>query len=109
VNVTAVSAASESGEGLPGRSLSAERNHRKIVLAAAYRIFAMNGYDHHLAGHITARDPEFLDQFWVAPLGPWFGKITKPLAGWYSMSRKETASPPHWETSGPSFCRIMAS
>jgi ribulose-5-phosphate 4-epimerase/fuculose-1-phosphate aldolase len=35
----------------------------------------LKGYDHGLAGHITARDPEFADRFWVAPLGPWFGHI----------------------------------
>ena len=58
-----------------GRSLEAERLHRKRRLAASYRIFALKGYDHGLAGHITARDPEYHDRFWVAPLGPWFGHI----------------------------------
>ncbi|MEA3150936.1 MAG: hypothetical protein QOD56_1875 [Gammaproteobacteria bacterium] len=59
----------------PRTSLQAERQHRKSRLAASYRIFALKGYDHGLAGHITARDPEFPDRFWVAPLGPWFGHI----------------------------------
>jgi len=59
----------------PRASLEAERQHRKSRLAASYRIFAQKGYDHGLAGHITARDPEFADQFWVAPIGPWFGHI----------------------------------
>ncbi len=59
----------------PRTSLAAERVHRKSRLAAAYRIFADKGYDHGLAGHITARDPEFTDRFWVAPIGPWFGHI----------------------------------
>jgi ribulose-5-phosphate 4-epimerase/fuculose-1-phosphate aldolase len=59
----------------PRGTVAAERQHRKSRLAAAYRIFAVKGYDHGLAGHITARDPEFPDQFWVAPLGPWFGHI----------------------------------
>jgi len=59
----------------PRSSIRAERQHRKERLAASYRIFALKGYDHGLAGHITARDPEFADRFWVAPLGPWFGHI----------------------------------
>jgi ribulose-5-phosphate 4-epimerase/fuculose-1-phosphate aldolase len=57
------------------RGVEEQRLHRKRRLAAAYRIFALEGYDHSLAGHITARDPEFHDQFWVAPIGPWFGHI----------------------------------
>jgi ribulose-5-phosphate 4-epimerase/fuculose-1-phosphate aldolase len=56
-------------------SIAEERQHRKSRLAAAYRIFAQKGYDLGLAGHITARDPEFADRFWVAPIGPWFGHI----------------------------------
>jgi len=59
----------------PRVSLEAERQHRKSRLAASYRIFALKGYDLGLAGHITARDPEFPDRFWVAPIGPWFGHI----------------------------------
>ena len=59
----------------PRTSFAAERQHRKSRLAASYRIFASKGYDHGLAGHITARDPEFDDRFWVAPIGPWFGHI----------------------------------
>jgi len=59
----------------PRTTLEDEREHRKSRLAASYRIFASKGYDHGLAGHITARDPEFADRFWVAPIGPWFGHI----------------------------------
>jgi ribulose-5-phosphate 4-epimerase/fuculose-1-phosphate aldolase len=44
-----------------------ERLYRKQRLAAAYRLFARNGYDMGGAGHITARDPEFPDHFWVNP------------------------------------------
>lgn len=62
--------------GEPARAtFEEERLHRKRRLAAAYRVFALKGYDHGLAGHITARDPEFEDRFWVAPIGPWFGHI----------------------------------
>ncbi len=59
----------------PRASIAEERLHRQRRLAAGYRIFALKGYDHGLAGHITARDPEFEDRFWVAPIGPWFGHI----------------------------------
>jgi ribulose-5-phosphate 4-epimerase/fuculose-1-phosphate aldolase len=59
----------------PVRSVEEERLHRKRRLAASYRVFALKGYDNGLAGHITARDPEHEDRFWVAPLGPWFGHI----------------------------------
>ncbi len=56
-------------------SPEAERLHRKQRLAAAFRIFARRGFDQGLAGHITARDPELTDHFWVNPLGRHFGQI----------------------------------
>lgn len=59
----------------PRYTIEEERLHRKRRLAASYRIFAQKGYDLSLAGHITARDPEHEDRFWVAPIGPWFGHI----------------------------------
>lgn len=52
-----------------------ERLHRKQRLAAALRLFAKYGFDEGVAGHITARDPEFLDSFWVNPFGMHFGEI----------------------------------
>lgn len=52
-----------------------ERRHRKERLAAAFRLFARLGFDEGVAGHITARDPERLDQFWVNPFGMHFGQI----------------------------------
>lgn len=69
------SAAFSLGREEAPRDIAEERLHRKRRLAAAYRIFALKGYDHGLAGHITARDPEYEDRFWVAPMGPWFGHI----------------------------------
>ena len=45
------------------------RRHRKQRLAAAFRLFGHFGFDEGVAGHITARDPEQLDHFWVNPLG----------------------------------------
>jgi ribulose-5-phosphate 4-epimerase/fuculose-1-phosphate aldolase len=53
-----------------------ERLYRKQRLAAAYRLFARNGYDTGGAGHITARDPEFPDHFWVNPHCVHFSRIS---------------------------------
>jgi ribulose-5-phosphate 4-epimerase/fuculose-1-phosphate aldolase len=55
--------------------LDDERRHRKQRLAAAFRLFGQFGFDEGVAGHITARDPERLDHFWVNPLGMNFKQI----------------------------------
>ena len=52
-----------------------ERLHRKQRLAAAFRLFARYGFDEGVAGHITVRDPEFSNRFWVNPFGMYFGHI----------------------------------
>lgn len=52
-----------------------ERLYRKQRLAAAFRLFARFGFSEGTADHITARDPEFTDHFWVNPLGKYFGHI----------------------------------
>ncbi|MBD2215336.1 class II aldolase/adducin family protein [Calothrix sp. FACHB-156] len=52
-----------------------ERLYRKQRLAAAFRLFGRFGFSEGIAGHITARDPEFTDHFWVNPLGTYFGHI----------------------------------
>lgn len=52
-----------------------ERLHRKQRLAATFRLFARYGFDEGVAGHVTARDPERLDHFWVNPFGMYFGHI----------------------------------
>jgi len=59
----------------PRTSHAAERRHRQETLAVAFRLFAQQGFDYGLAGHITARDPEFTDHFWVNPLGIHFSQI----------------------------------
>ena len=56
-------------------SVEEERLHRKQRLAAAFRLFARFGFDEGVAGHITARDPEKHDYFWVNPFGMDFGQI----------------------------------
>src|SRR5271167_3355156 len=52
-----------------------ERLHRKRMLAAAFRLFSRFGFDEGVAGHITARDPDQRDHFWVNPFGMHFGQI----------------------------------
>ncbi len=52
-----------------------ERLYRKQRLAASFRLFSRFGFDEGVAGHITARDPEHLDHFWVNPFGVHFGHI----------------------------------
>jgi ribulose-5-phosphate 4-epimerase/fuculose-1-phosphate aldolase len=56
-------------------SVEQERLHRKQRLAAAFRLFSKFGFDEGVAGHITARDPERPDHFWVNPFGVHFGMI----------------------------------
>lgn len=56
-------------------SVEEERQHRKQRLAAGFRLFGKFGFDEGVAGHITARDPEHLDQFWVNPFGMSFKQI----------------------------------
>ncbi|HZQ87968.1 MAG TPA: class II aldolase/adducin family protein [Acidimicrobiales bacterium] len=52
-----------------------ERLHRKQRLAAGFRLFSRFGFDEGVAGHITARDPELTDHFWVNPFAMHFGHI----------------------------------
>ncbi len=55
---------------------AAERQHRKERLAGAFRLFGRFGFSEGVAGHITARDPERPDHFWVNPFGVPFGHIS---------------------------------
>jgi ribulose-5-phosphate 4-epimerase/fuculose-1-phosphate aldolase len=52
-----------------------ERMHRKVQLAAAFRMFSKAGLDEGVAGHVTARDPEHTDSYWVNPFGMHFSLI----------------------------------
>src|SRR5256886_12710881 len=56
-------------------SVEEERLHRKQRLAAGFRLFSRFGFDEGVAGHITARDPELSDHFWVNPFGMHFGHV----------------------------------
>ncbi len=56
-------------------SVAEERLHRQQRLASAFRLFAKFGFSEGVAGHITARDPELSDHFWVNPFGMHFAHI----------------------------------
>jgi ribulose-5-phosphate 4-epimerase/fuculose-1-phosphate aldolase len=52
-----------------------ERLHLKQRMAAAFRLFDRFGFNEGVAGHLTGRDPEFPDTFWVNPFGHSFGLV----------------------------------
>jgi ribulose-5-phosphate 4-epimerase/fuculose-1-phosphate aldolase len=52
-----------------------ERHYRKTHLAGALRVFGRFGFSEGVAGHITVRDPEYPDHFWVNPFGMSFRHI----------------------------------
>ena len=52
-----------------------ERRYRKTHLAGALRIFGRFGFSEGVAGHITVRDPEYPELFWVNPFGMSFRHI----------------------------------
>src|SRR5580658_8996942 len=56
-------------------SVEEERLERKQKLAGALRLFGRFGFSEGVAGHITARDPERLDHFWVNPFGMSFRHV----------------------------------
>ncbi len=56
-------------------SIEAERADMKRKLVSAYRLFGKFGFDEGVAGHITVRDPEHTDHFWVNPMGVSFKQI----------------------------------
>src|SRR5271167_2483517 len=56
-------------------SVEEERLQRKQKLAGALRLFGRFGFSEGVAGHITARDPELTDHFWVNPFGMSFRHV----------------------------------
>ena len=56
-------------------SLDEERTHRKQRLAGALRLFGLLGFGEGVAGHITCRDPELTDHFWVNPFAMSFRQV----------------------------------
>jgi ribulose-5-phosphate 4-epimerase/fuculose-1-phosphate aldolase len=52
-----------------------QRTHMKQRMAAAFRLFDRFGFNEGVAGHLTGRDPEHPELFWVNPFGLSFGLI----------------------------------
>ena len=67
----------EKGSLLPIECKSIEETRRYNLerLASGFRMFAHFGFDEGIAGHITYRDPEHEDHFWVNPFGMHFNQI----------------------------------
>src|SRR5690348_12326134 len=67
----------DSGLPVPSEDLSIdeERSLRKRELAATFRLFGQFGFSEGVAGHVTARDPEYQDRFWINPFGMSFKQI----------------------------------
>ncbi|MFK8022743.1 MAG: class II aldolase/adducin family protein, partial [Ilumatobacter sp.] len=58
------------------RSLEDERAHRIEAAAAGYRIFAALRWGQLGDGHVSARDPELTDHFWLLDWGVPFHAAT---------------------------------
>jgi ribulose-5-phosphate 4-epimerase/fuculose-1-phosphate aldolase len=56
-------------------SVEEERIDRKNRLTATFRLFGKFGFDEGVAGHVTVRDPELSDHFWVNPFGVSFKQM----------------------------------
>ena len=59
----------------PAPTVEEERLQRKQKLAGALRIFGRVGFGEGVAGHITVRDPEFPEYFWVNPFAMSFRHV----------------------------------
>jgi ribulose-5-phosphate 4-epimerase/fuculose-1-phosphate aldolase len=72
-------AETHTGLPMPGKphfdSMSDERRYRKQRLAAALRLFGKYDFDEGVSGHISVRDPENFDHFWVNPFGVSFNRV----------------------------------
>jgi ribulose-5-phosphate 4-epimerase/fuculose-1-phosphate aldolase len=60
----------------PKEDFEAERLHRKQRLACGLRTMGRLHLAEGVAGHVTVRDPEYLDRFWVNPFGKNFKLMT---------------------------------
>ena len=56
--------------------MEAERQRRKERLACGLRTMGRLHLAEGVAGHVTVRDPEFTDRFWVNPFGKNFKLMT---------------------------------
>jgi ribulose-5-phosphate 4-epimerase/fuculose-1-phosphate aldolase len=75
----AMAAMAHRGKRLPGIptfvSMAEKRQWQLEHMAGAFRVFAREGYAEGISGHISVRDPEHEDRFWINPLGVHFGLL----------------------------------
>ena len=57
-------------------SVDEQRTHMKQRMAAAFRLFDRFGFNEGVAGHLTGRDPEHPELFWVNPFAVSFRHIS---------------------------------
>lgn len=78
-DVDAMAAMAHRGKSLPGipkfGSHAETRQWQLEHMAGAFRVFAREGYAEGISGHISVRDPEYHDRFWINPLGVHFGLL----------------------------------
>ena len=78
-DLAALKAMAHQGKLLPSipsfTSFAAQRQWQLEHMAGAFRVFASEGYAEGISGHISVRDPEFEDRFWINPLGIHFGML----------------------------------
>ncbi|KAJ5718424.1 hypothetical protein N7488_004070 [Penicillium malachiteum] len=78
-DVNAMAAMAHRGKALPGipqfDSHAEKRQWQLEHMAGAFRVFAREGYAEGISGHISVRDPEFEDRFWINPLAVHFGLL----------------------------------
>lgn len=78
-DVDAMAAMAHRGKALPGipkiDSHTEKRKWQLQHMAGAFRVFAREGYAEGISGHISVRDPEFEDRFWINPLCVHFGML----------------------------------
>jgi hypothetical protein len=87
-------------------NVEAERRHRKERLTAALRLFGKFGFEEGVAGHITARDPELTDHFWVNPFrtsapSTRITRCSTTTPASSPTSKRASASPPRWVPGRP--------
>lgn len=73
---TAMAHLGKARPGIPRFASHAEKREWQLEhMAAAFRVFAREGYSEEISGHISVRDPELKDRFWINPLAIHFGMI----------------------------------
>ncbi|KAL2817960.1 class II aldolase/adducin N-terminal [Aspergillus cavernicola] len=78
-NVTPLEAMGHKNVALPKipvfESFAAQRQWQLEHMVRAFHVFAREGYAEGISGHISVRDPEFEDRFWINPLAVHFGMM----------------------------------